>query len=156
MDTEEYIKKRIGKPISRLGEGYFGEAWLMKDGSVVKITKSHIERNCVRLLFDAQEENPEKYIEYFPKIYAYGDIKTDKQLAPRPFIFWYQKEELDDVPAYPFSFEIMMDFRQKVRKELGIDAQDLRKSNFGVRSSQPNKLLLRDLECEVYTEQHTY
>lgn len=73
--TESFIEKMFpGKGYDFLGTGSFGDAFLLDDGSVMKITASIAEAYCVQLLFQLQEKSPDVYSKYFPKIYGVGVV----------------------------------------------------------------------------------
>lgn len=60
LTTREFINEHVGEVDVLLGYGTFGEAWLLKDGSVVKITSALYEESCVEHLFKMQEKDPKK------------------------------------------------------------------------------------------------
>lgn len=148
--ADEYIDKNIGTTMRLLGSGVHGEAWLLNDGSVVKVTSDTDEAACVPILFDIQESDPIEYIKYFPKIYSYGHIPNG---VLRPFSFWYRREAVLDIfqntRDYQVTLKMLTLFRQQVVENFGIELDDIHLGNFGVRENEPNNLIYRDLSCRV-------
>lgn len=162
--TYAFINSTIGETEKLLGEGLYGEAWLMDDGSVVKITASSLEASCVQKLFDIQEKNPDTFIEYFPKIYQMGFISETLRWAHNaehiitikgsPLfmhpVFWFQREEVSSVKDENKSDAVLRreihDTVTSMKDELGVTPLDTHKGNWGWRhpSSPP---IFRDLVC---------
>lgn len=165
MDTLKFINDYIGTVNQAIGSGAFGEVWLLNDGSVVKITSDKRERECVPILFETQEMYPNRYKEYFPIIYSYGDVTrklnfvSDVQWYQREPIFWYQREHLMDLQLSKFSYddwEARLVIRGEIEyieelvfREFGITMVDTSIHNFGARESNPLVPIFRDLNCRT-------
>jgi len=151
---DDYIRNHIGNPIEKLGSGYFGEVWLLDNGTVVKLTRNFDEKECVSSLFQLQEKNPESYTSYFPIIYQWGNInKLDSYVASGPwsaYNFWYQREALDSVIHTPPVWKKILKISHDVLDKFNIELMDIHFSNFGVRTTNRSQLIFRDLMCNVY------
>jgi len=171
--SREYILANISSPDKYLGSGVFGETWLLKNGSVVKLTASVPEAICVQNLFKIQESKPEKYLEYFPRIYEYGFIddyvvfyhtslhkyeaKDNLNVLLFP-IFYYVREDLRDIPGidsyvdWELEKELDETIPQKIEEDLGIKVWDTHENNWGVRRST-GEIIFRDLVCTLVGEE---
>ena len=64
MLTPDYIRTLGFEPIELLGTGAYGEAWLLDNGTVIKLTSSDAEEYCGNRLFELQ--NTEAYSRFLP------------------------------------------------------------------------------------------
>jgi len=169
----DYISSLLDIPSDQfvlLGQGFYGTAYSLPDNSVIKITSSSLEAECVMELFQIQEKNPDAYKEVFPYIYEYGVIdnlygwdglfkspiaamdipqqslyKNNKSQRVFIFpIFWYRRE---NVEGFRGKVETLEDAFYKA-KRLGVDLADTHLDNWGL-VGRDGKLVvvMRDLAC---------
>jgi len=155
--------------VAHLGHGYYGEAFLLSDGSVVKVTSSPDEAECIVKIADLQEKE-EEAINIFPIIYEYGVVdKTilfdraqefvfDDRIRMDTAIFWYRREQLDDVPNHgslkiipPTWLSVIHEKRDQALSKYGIEIVDYTLDNWGLRPSD-GELIFRDLMCKTEDE----
>jgi hypothetical protein len=156
MTTKQFIENNIGELHSFLGHGTFGEAWLLTDGSVVKITSAIFEKTCVERLFQIQEDDPKEYIKYFPLIYEYGDVNEIRweegfEIEYDP-IFYYRRENIGDIPQMmrgKKSSKMIIEHETEVEGLFGIIVEDSHMDNYGFREGDWNHIILRDLMCYI-------
>lgn len=142
----EYGLSFNDKIVAALGAGVMGAAYLLTDGSVLKISDSQTELECVEKV--SQIRNP-----HFPEIYQYGLINAFSRF------FYYVREPLDDIPdleywsrkniGAPWQWaEHLEPIAEEIAEDYGIDIMvDYGPSNWGVRPGEPDVLVLRDLSC---------
>lgn len=138
-----FFSERI---VEALGAGVMGAAYLLTDGSVLKISSSQTELECVEKVYPIR--NP-----HLPEVYEFGLIN-----AFSPF-FYYVREPLDDIPdlqywskknmGAPWQWaEQLEPIAEELDEEYGIDIfLDYGPYNWGVRPGEPDTLVLRDLAC---------
>lgn len=169
----EYISSVIGidySAFSYLGRGAYGEVYLLPDNSVIKVTGSSLEAECVIKLFNEQESTNTTIHDSFPVIYEYGMIDNlygfdtlynvftsyDKELHiittskgfvyPFP-IFWYRREDVTDVTK-AIAFDSALDKIYQTSKGINLRPLDMNIRNIGVVNRNGEDIVvMRDLVC---------
>jgi len=166
IPTSQYVKNAFSPDAKFLGLGKYGEAWMLPNGAVLKLTGSVIEAECVQKLFKIQESRPEEYIEYFPKIYEYGAVSENVSFSyPKEHfiegdlytyfilpIFWYMRENIVDWEINENwdidHIRIRASYLQgSIMQKFGVVPMDIHSGNWGVRPTNLNQLIFRDLAC---------
>lgn len=143
---EEGLANHLGvKVVERLGKGFWGAAFLLENGMVLKITNDVNEEGCVAHItkMKAWELTP-----HLPLIQQYGWFGLD---------FYYIREYTNNIDieipeTYSAEFfewaeeivEPLMDIAEVLSCQVGRDAED--PNNWGVRPSD-GVLVWRDLSC---------
>lgn len=106
--TKEVLEAKFG-PLELLGIGGYGEAWLARNGRVIKSTSSAAETHCVRTILENNLKSP-----WLPRLYHAGwfewvrftycpedsweDIPEDCPSAGYGPVFWYEREAVNHFP----------------------------------------------------------
>lgn len=153
--SREYLTEIVGKPIELLGTGGMGEVWGLPDGTVIKITSSKAELECVTRLFEA-ETNNKPYSVHAPRIYGIGEILESEYVffseidgaIPHTPVFWFLREPLEDILLEfgELAIERKEALKDIVRKHQLYPIDYQKSSNWGIRLDS-GELVMRDLAC---------
>ncbi len=177
MFTPDYIQTLGFEPIKLLGSGAYGEAWLLEDGRVIKLTSSDAEEYCGTRLFELQ--NTEAYSRFLPELFEIGEapdtvaflhetVVKDFFLGPGHPHFWYIRENLEDFP-YPKEEDFrdwqewraafyafiqgvqgaISDAEKDIERKTNLIVIDSKPANWGLRTESDGTqiIVLRDLVC---------
>lgn len=164
FSTEQFVARYAAKA-RMIGSGAYGEAWLMPDGQVMKISASPAELVCVMALLQLPGAGRSVHLPrvtdfgVVPDEYTFTAVPTQRQdLEPgggdaglQP-AFWYLREELaDPLTRLPLStlglVQLARDAVRDIWDRHRMLALDPHLANFGVRSD--GTLVLRDLACST-------
>lgn len=127
-----------------LGAGGYGGAFLLNDGTVLKITTAPNEKACVKGILEADLVGPHLPVIY--ETYSFG-------LSPW---FAYRREELDDLPEDIDFYPDISPIGKYFQEVYGLSLSDAHPENFGIRPNDPRNpynpatWVLRDVSCFLY------
>ena len=162
MNTRNYIRTLGFEPTELLGSGAYGEAWLLANGAVIKLTGSNAEEYCATRLFELQDTGA--YSRFLPKLFEIGEAPKGVKFLPetrkRPgfFIgpsrphFWYIRENLEEFP-YPIEEnfldwqewrDVLFAFHRELEHTISLAERDIeRNTSLRIIDNKPNNWGLR-------------
>lgn len=164
FSTEQFVARYAAKA-RMIGSGAYGEAWLMPDGQVMKISASPAELACVMALLQLPAAGRSVHL---PRVTDFGvvpdeytfaavstrqsDLESGGGAAELQPAFWYLREELaDPLTRLPLSALGLVRLAREAVRDIWnrhrMLALDPHLSNFGVRPD--GTLVLRDLACST-------
>ena len=139
------------KIVLSLGAGTRGAAYLLDDGTVLKLTNDSTEAECIKHIIRSNIENP-----HFPIITDSGMLNTSTEW------FYYIREPLDDIQGLSYWIEKeeydafawdehLAPIASELKQKYHIDVMyDHGPENWGIRpNGDPRILVLRDVSCIV-------